>query len=140
MTEKYKYKCDNCGYSFYTSGPWEFYLDSEGRRKPYGRPKPISQEAKERGIYGLEADVYCLNCSKVFNIILTEFKKPISHITEMLTKKLKPKSKYTKPRKAKCPGCGESRLTIELDEEWGVLCPRCKTGKLVRAKHEKVQI
>jgi len=45
-----------------TSGPWEFYRDEEGRRKPFGNPVPISKGAAERGIYGLSGKLYCPNC------------------------------------------------------------------------------
>lgn len=39
--------CDNCGYKVETSGPWDFYRDTEGKRKTYGHPKPYSREAKD---------------------------------------------------------------------------------------------
>jgi hypothetical protein len=59
MGSWYKLKCDNCGYSVNTSGPWEFYRDSEGKRKPYGHPVPTSKEAEESGIHGLTGELYC---------------------------------------------------------------------------------
>jgi len=36
MGASYIHECDKCGYTFHTSGPWEFYRDREGKLKDYG--------------------------------------------------------------------------------------------------------
>ena len=45
MGASYIYECDKCGYTFHTSGPWEFYRNREGKLKDYGHPSPKSREA-----------------------------------------------------------------------------------------------
>ena len=77
MCVGYIYECDKCSYSVSTSGPWEFYRDSKDKRKPYGHPGPDSKEAKERGIYGFSADLYCPKCDKIFDVVLLEFTEPL---------------------------------------------------------------
>jgi len=70
MGAAYSHTCNECGHVVRTSGPWEFYRDKEGKRKPYGHPAPTSREAAEAGIYGLSAELYCPECGKTYDIII----------------------------------------------------------------------
>ncbi len=55
MGAEYVLECNNSRRSIRMSGPWEFYRDEHGKRKVYGHPRAISEEARRRGIYGLSA-------------------------------------------------------------------------------------
>lgn len=131
MGSQYIHKCDKCGYSVRTSGPWEFYRDSKARRKPYGHPVPRSKEAKERGIYGLSGNIYCPNCDKVFDLILIEFKKASHDSLSVWFGMCEPKDKLKKRAAVKCPECGNTNLILGHKEDRKVSCPRCKEGKLL---------
>ncbi len=65
MGTGYEYRCDQCDHKVETSGLWEYYCDPRGRRKPYGHPAPISIEAAQMGVHGLDARVYCLQCDEI---------------------------------------------------------------------------
>jgi len=45
MGASYIHECDKCGYTFHTSGPWEFYRDREGKLKDYG---PLQDQVKQK--------------------------------------------------------------------------------------------
>lgn len=77
MGAGYIHKCDKCGYTVHTSGPWEFYRDSNGERKEYGHPTPFSKEAELCGISGLSGELYCPKCDQVWDLVLVEYKSPI---------------------------------------------------------------
>lgn len=134
MGAGYIHKCTKCGYSVSTSGPWEFYRDSKGNRKPYGHPAPISKEAEKRGIYGLSGIVYCPNCDKVFDLVLVEFKEPshdeLHNSFYMWLGMYEPKDDFKKEGAVKCPECGSTNLILKPREDREVICPRCKEGKL----------
>lgn len=69
-------RCNWCGHSVDTSGPWEFYRDAQGNFKRYGHPSPISEEARQHGVDGMYGDLYCPNCDTVFKLVIMEFKFP----------------------------------------------------------------
>jgi hypothetical protein len=73
MGASYRHTGDRCGYAVETSGPWEFYRDQAGMRQPYGHPVPRSREAKERGIAGFSALMYCTICDQVVDVIVQEY-------------------------------------------------------------------
>ena len=120
MGAGFVHNCDNCGYSVNTSGPWEFYRDKEGNRKPYGHPGPMSREAKKRGIWGFSEDQYCPKCDEVFDVIVVEFAGP--------NQRWAPKDEY---KKIKCPKCGVRNLIFVSQEGKEVTCPRCRKGKWI---------
>ena len=133
MGAGYVHKCDKCGYSISTSGPWEFYLDSTGKRKPYGHPTPISREAKKRGIYGLSGELYCVDCNMTFDLILVEFKKPSLDALSVWGGRCELKDEFNDEGAVKCPKCGGRNLILGPVEDGEITCPRCKEGELVGA-------
>lgn len=147
MGAEYSHKCNKCGYSIITSGPWEFYRDNKGKRKYYGHPIPASEEAREAGIYGYSANVYCPNCDQTFDIILEEYEKPqkkkvksrrfswffsIFFPSPYISEPSKLKDEYRKEEAIRCPKCGNTKL-VRPDEDniRIVTCPRCKEGRLI---------
>lgn len=132
MGAGYVHKCNKCGYSVSTSGPWEFYRDSKGKRKPYGHPVPMSEEARQRGIYGLSGELYCPNCDEVFDLILVEFKEPSQDSLSVWGGMCEPIDEFKDEEGAvKCPKCGNRNLILGPMEDREATCPRCKYGKLV---------
>jgi rRNA maturation protein Nop10 len=130
MGAEYVLECDKCGRSIRISGPWEFYRDETGRRKPYGHPGPMSEEAKERGVYGLSATMYCPDCGRVSSLILVEFVTPVKYPQPVWLGHHEPKDEYKGEDPIKCPKCGSTNL---LDEppDTELPCPRCKQGRLI---------
>jgi len=133
MGASYIHECDKCGYTFHTSGPWEFYRNREGKLKNYGHPVPFSREAEVLGIKGLYGEMYCHICDKVRKIILVEFKNPSRNSLSMWTGRCEPEDKYKKEGVIKCPKCGNKNMIFEVVgfgiEE--IPCPRCKEGKIM---------
>ena len=132
MGASYIHECDKCGYTFHTSGPWEFYRNREGKLKDYGHPIPMSEEAKTQGIKGLYGEMYCHICDKVRRIILVEFKNSSSDSLSVWTGRCEPEDKYKKEGAIKCPKCGNKNLIFEVEEDdkEEIICPRCKEGKI----------
>jgi len=135
----YRYECDNCGHTVETSGPWEFYRDATGARKPFGHPVPISEEAVRMGIAGLSAELYCPLCDKVHDLVAVEFKRPYQGRWFWLEAgEVEPKDEFKREDAVKCPDCGNSELILGPEDEdspgfnarMSILCPRCKKGKL----------
>lgn len=147
MPVEYSHKCNKCSYAVFTSGPWEFYRDNEGRRKQYGHPAPISLEAAKTGIYGYSATVYCPDCDRTSNVVLREYKKPYRRrrnsflllrsvydfpIPKFMLGLPKLKEEYKKEDAVKCPKCGNTNLVRpDEDEVRIVTCLRCKEGQLI---------
>lgn len=131
MGAGYTHICDKCGYKISTSGPWEFYRDSGGKRKPYGHPGPFSEEAKKIGVYGLSARVYCPKCDRAFNLVLVEFKEPVHETFDLWWSRWEPNDDSKQTSRAKCPKCGGADWILEPDEDRDIACPRCGEGKLV---------
>ena len=132
MGASYIHECDKCGYTFHTSGPWEFYRDREGKLKDYGHPAPRSREAEALGIKGLYGEMYCHICDKVRKIILVEFKNPSDDSLSVWTGRCEPEEKYMKEGAIKCTKCGNKNLIFEV-EGFGIeeiSCPRYKDGKI----------
>jgi len=127
----YLHKCHICGYTVSTSGPWEFYRDAPGKRKTYGHPVPLSQEAAQAGIHGLSAIVYCAVCDKSFDVVLVEFKQPCRRPLSVWLGECEPKEEFKEEDVVKCPDCGNTRLVFGEYENADTRCPRCKQGKLV---------
>jgi len=113
-----------------TSGPWEFYRDSEGVRKPYGHPVPASEEARRRGIHGLSGVLYCPDCDRVSDLILVEFKKPSQDGLSVWAGTCEPKDEFKTKGALACPNCGNKKLVLEPVEGREVTCPRCKEAIL----------
>ncbi|MFP4015896.1 MAG: hypothetical protein ACLFUI_02585 [Halanaerobiales bacterium] len=124
----YIHQCNNCAYIVRTSGPWGFYRDSDGSRKLYGHPEPMSEEAKERGIYGLSAKVYCPDCDKVHDLIIVEFKNPSDNSLDVWLGNYEPDDMENE---VNCPDCGNTRLVFVPDEDVEVKCPQCGEGYLM---------
>ena len=133
MGASYIHECDKCGYTFHTSGPWEFYRNREGKLKNYGHPVPFSREAEVLGIKGLYGEMYCHICDKVRKIILVEFKNPSNDSLSVWTGRCEPEDKCKKEGAIKCPECGNKNMIFEVAgfgiEE--IPCPRCKEGKIM---------
>jgi len=129
MGASYIHECDKCGYTFHTSGSWEFYRNREGKLIKFGHPIPISEEAKTLGIKGLYGEMYCYICDKVRRIILAEFKNPPNDSISMWMGRCEPEEKYKKEGAIKCTKCGNENLILEMEKE-GIFCPRCKEGKI----------
>ena len=129
MATFFSHTCENCGYSVHTSGPHEFYRDSDGNRKQYGHPVPLSEEAKQRGIYGSSGILYCAKCDEVVDVITFEYEKPIKSDGVGWSGPGIPKYEYKEEKPIKCPKCGGQDLIPSEDEE--VACPRCRKGKLI---------
>ncbi len=129
MGASYLFKCSKCDYSFSTSGPWEFYRNKKGNRKPYGHPCPSSKEARIQGIYGLSGELYCIDCDKIIDIILVEYKQPSNESLFVWSGKLEPKDEYKREGAIKCPDCNGTGLVLQPIED--LLCPRCKEGRLI---------
>jgi hypothetical protein len=129
MGAQYTYRCYACGYEVSTSGPWEFYRDEQGRRKSYGHPVPCSEEAAQRGVYGLSGLFYCPACDGVFDLVLVEFKQPVKEGSVWLGAG-EPKDEYRKPGAVKCPKCAGTDLLLGAEQGRVVPCPRCKRGRL----------
>jgi len=127
----YLLKCDVCQYSVETSGPWEFYRDYKGRRHEYGHPCPKSEEAEQRGIYGLFGELYCPKCDKVVNVVLVEFTEPISDSYKVWSGRCEPKDIYKKEDAVKCPKCKNTHLILSPDNDHPQSCPKCKRGSLI---------
>ena len=131
MGTGYTYKCDGCGYSVSTSGPWEFYRDSEGNRKPYGHPVPTSEEAKERGIYGFSGELYCPKCDKTFDLILVEFKGSSLDYFSAWAGWGEAEDVSRQEGGVICPECHVTNLIWDTTEAEEAVCPHCKEGILL---------
>lgn len=131
MGAGYIHACDKCGYEVSTSGPWEFYRDSKGKRKDYGHPVPFSDEAKEAGIYGLSAQLYCKQCDAVHDLIVVEYKHAGKDTLGLWSGQWEPKGEYLEPDAAKCPKCGSADLLLGPQEQTITPCPKCGDGRLI---------
>jgi uncharacterized protein YbaR (Trm112 family) len=134
MGTGYSCKCDRCGYSVSTSGPWEFYRDSKGNRKPYGHPVPTSEEARERGIYGFSGELYCPKCDRKFeDLILVEFvgSSPDYSLDYLSAWAAWGKAEDMFKGGVTCPECHVTNLIWDTTEAEEAVCPRCKEGILV---------
>ena len=118
MPAGYIHLCHQCGYEVNTSGPWEYYLDNQGNRQPYGHPIPLTEEAEAQGISGYTAQVYCSTCGKTVEVIWEKWDYP---------------NQFPGPEELKnpppcCPQCQNADLV--LDPVPGVMCPKCQQGNL----------
>ena len=115
-----EWKCNNCGYTINTSGPWEFYRNAVGRRGVYGHPKPTSKEAAQTGIKGYFVKWYCPNCRTVEDSVEIEFKEHVDRHEQWNQLEM------ALPPKAFCTSCGaELQERLDGDE----ICPKCNKGK-----------
>jgi len=131
MGAAYTHRCDRCGYSFHTSGPWEFYRADDGSIRPYGHPAPLSAEAAERGVHGLLGKVYCPACDQVREVVLVEFTEPCRRPRSVWLDPPEPLAPYSSGELPACPGCGGTRLVLGDEGGEGLTCPRCGAGRLV---------
>lgn len=131
MGSGYEHKCDRCGYEVATSGPWEFYRDELGLRHPYGHPVPASDEAERAGIAGLSAEMYCLDCRQVSDVILVEFVRPAEDSLLVWLGRCEPMEEYRHEGAVRCPSCGSTNLLLGPDETRTIPCPRCGVGRVV---------
>jgi len=119
----YTFACSHCGHTVGTSGPWEFYRDSQGKVQPYGHPVPFSEEAEKAGVWGLLGDVFCPSCNKTEKIILEEYVRPVENSFKVWARKVTVLPKYkTAPC---CPDCGGPLYLGDLE---GQSCPLCGKG------------
>ena len=129
MGASYLHTCDRCKYSIRTSGPWEFYRNLLGIRRPFGHPSAVSRAASRRGVYGLSGELYCAKCDKVCDVILVEFRKPTHDRTAVWHGNLEVKDEYRDEDAVKCPECGDAWLILDPGQSEGVICPRCGEGR-----------
>ena len=138
MGTVFEHRCTACDYGFETSGLWEFYRDEDGRIQPYGHPVAASREARERGVYGLRGWVYCPTCDAVADVVLEEYKTPhktpdLDSPSVWLTFPDFPErlDEYKTGELPACPTCGGRHLVLGDEPPVGLLCPRCRKGRLV---------
>lgn len=133
MGAQNSFTCGECGYTVTTSGPWEFYRDEDGARHPYGHPGPASREARERGVWGLSAELYCPDCDEVHDIVVVEFVEPVSDARDVWMRNYTPRQEFQRPGGVRCPGCGGTFMLLGPEGAPPVDCPRCgsvsMTGK-----------
>ncbi len=132
MGAGYLWRCGTCDYEVRTSGPWEFFRDKKGRRKFFGHPCPISDEAVEAGISGLSAVLYCPICDRTADRIIVEYKNPV--IDDKISIWLgmpEPKEKYQKSGAVKCRKCGNTDMVLASRSNRDTTkCPRCNRGRM----------
>ncbi len=126
----YRYMCDWCLYFVRTSGPWEFYRDSKGNRKPYGHPVPTSEEAEKRGIQGFSGDLYCPKCDKTFDTVLVEFAGPSEGYASTWAGWNERTNELMHEERFMCPECRTTQMIWNTREAEEAVCPRCKEGIL----------
>ena len=131
MGASYLHVCSHCKHSIRTSGPWEFYRNLFGTRKPFGHPTAVSRMASRRGIYGFSGGLYCTECDEVYDVILVEFSKPTRDRGTAWHGNLEVKDEYRSQEAIKCPGCCNTRLMFEPGKSDGITCPRCGKGEFV---------
>lgn len=131
MGAAYQLRCNKCGHAVSTSGPWEFYRDAQGQVKDYGHPVPCSKEAKQCGIAGLRASLYCPDCDKVSEVVIVEFKEPSRQALDVWSGRAEPKDEYMREEGVRCPACQGSRLVLAPEDGQTVACPRCRSGAMV---------
>jgi len=129
MGAEFRYICSKCGYSIVTSGPWEFYRDRLGNRRPAGHPVPLFC-LEGPGIFGLSGEVYCPTCDEVFDVVLVEFKEPTLDTYAVWSGQCEPTEEFKKKDAVRCPQCGNPHLILGPDEETKTRCPRCQNGVL----------
>lgn len=90
----------------------------------------MSEEAKERGVHGLSATMYCADCGRVSSLILVEFVTPVKYPQSVWLEPQEPKDEYKGEDPVKCPKCGSTNLLGEPPDK-ELACPRCKQGRLI---------
>jgi hypothetical protein len=128
MGAGYRHTCDKWGYSVSTTGPYEFYRDRFGQRKVYGHPHAISEEARERGIAGFAAKMFCTSCDEVVDVILQDFPTTLDRPLDAW---LGASNTRLQGAQARCPDCGSPELLLGGRDDAIVACPRCQRGNLV---------
>jgi len=110
-----KWECLSCDFMVETSGPWEFYRDENGDRRPYGHPHALSKEAKMKGVKGFYVHGYCTQCDTVKDALTREFNTPVHdgwwHKSDNEERCFKPI----------CDECG-TKLILDFVEK---PCPKC---------------
>jgi hypothetical protein len=127
MPEVYVHTCNSCGYQIATTGGWEFSrnTDSEVVRLKH----PVESEKTE--IYGLCADMYCIDCKSIRDIILVEFKKPECDTFLVWSGRCEVKDEYKNVINPRCNVCGGNNLILTGEENKKVLCPQCEKSYLI---------
>ena len=118
MAVFWMWRCKKCGYTVTISGNHEFYQDDACKRKPYGHPVPLSEDAKGHGVKGFFVNYYCPKCREIRDAIIKEFRQSVFDdwwIKAIDCQKSEPL----------CDKCG-ARLKESLDES--DICPRCNKG------------
>ncbi len=123
MTAEYIHVCYECGYSVFTSGPWEFSRVSD-------EPRYNIEKDEFKGIDGLSGNVYCPECDKVYDIILIEYEKPVHTNFQAWSNWSNPGADFLKEHAIKCPICSNSDLIMEPNELVHTPCPHCHKGFL----------
>lgn len=130
MGQGFPLECNVCGLEREPSGPWEFYRDEQGEMKDYGHPSPSSQEALEAGIYGFYAEMYCIPCGELRQIVLEEYEEPVESSLDLLTGDHQPQIKYSNEDDPACPQCQTRGLILRPEPHADIPCPKCEDGQL----------
>lgn len=131
MAMSVDFECNNCGYSFSTSGPWEFRRDKNGKIKLCGHP--MTAENERKGIEGLIAYLYCKQCDQVVEAILEEYKNTKFNVLDVWEQKQENSNDNAGNvfESAVCPKCHKQELFICFEEEnSSIKCPRCEEGHI----------
>ena len=130
MGQGFPLECNVCGAKHEPSGPWEFYRDARGELQDYGHPTPKSKEAEAAGIHGFFAEMYCMACGDLRNIILEEYEEPVASALDLLTGDSRPTIKYRDEDDPACPVCATRGLILRPEPLADIPCPQCEDGQL----------
>lgn len=138
MGAYYHHRCDRCGYTFETSGPWEFFEAEHRRMHHPGEKGTCSDPAERLGTLGLSVRVYCPGCRSLVNLILAKhvilarLDEPSRSFLETLWTS-RPEG-HPLPKAARlppCPRCGSDALILDARRAENTRCPRCGAGTLL---------
>jgi hypothetical protein len=130
MGQGFPLECNVCKAKREPSGPWEFFRNQDGEMEDYGHPEPKSKEAEEAGIHGFYAEMYCMHCGDLRNVILEEYEQPVNSALELLTGDKQPTIKYRNEDDPACPVCSKRGLVLRPEPLADIPCPQCDDGQL----------
>ena len=123
------YKCTSCAWEFQTWGPREFFVNAAGERESYGHPLPCSDEARQAGVFGLDARRYCVECGAVSGVVLEEFDPPLHDPFKVWDDGANRSERRSLD--PECGACGSRNLVAALPEDVETPCRKCGAGQLV---------
>lgn len=126
----HQFQCSVCGHEFVTSGPWEFYRDARGERRPVGHPRPTSPEAASAGIHGLDAVCYCTRCGNTARVVVREYDKPLDPYWQWEPGNEREKIGH-RDIAPPCPHCHGTDLVLDPGEGLVLTCPKCQAGVMM---------